>query len=197
MKEFVSPGMQQASITKYIGRRIAPVFEDELEWFERTRGEKNSLIWGIYVVEKNTRLLIGNTGLTDITYGHTIQATSGSMIFRKEYWGKGIASSIHKARIWYVFYQLGFTRIVSAVIDGNVASRKALEKSGYQLVYVERNAAFIDGKLLHEDNMECLNPLEPAWQLWWGADEPTKAALEARNRTLKVMEWASKNVTLL
>src|SRR5690606_16137983 len=81
MKNFVSLGMQQASITKYLARRAAPVLEDELEWFDKTRAEKNSLIWGIYVVEDESRQLIGNTGLHDITHEHLIQSVSGSMIF--------------------------------------------------------------------------------------------------------------------
>lgn len=197
MKNFVSLGMQQASITKYLARRAAPVLEDELEWFDKTRAEKNSLIWGIYVVEDESRQLIGNTGLHDITHEHLIQSVSGSMIFDKAFWDKGIASSIHKARTWYAFTQLGHDRVKSAVVQGNVASRKALEKSGYNFVYTERNVAFTDGKLRHQDNFECLNPAELPWQKWWGGDTPTEASLAARAKTLEVMRWAEENVTLL
>jgi RimJ/RimL family protein N-acetyltransferase len=197
MGEFVAPGMQRASITKYLGRHVAPVLEDELEWFERTRTEKDSLIWGIYVVGDKKRQLIGNTGLSGITSDRIIQATSGSMIFRKEFWGKGIASHIHKARTWYAFKYLGHTRVMSAVIHGNVASLKALEKTGYSLVYVERNTVFIDGRLSHQDNLECLNPSPEAWKLWWGSDRPTSSARRARQKTLEALTWAEQNVTLL
>lgn len=195
--EFISPGMQQASITKYLRRNVGPVLEDELEWFERERASKDSIVWGIYIVEGKKRLLIGNTGIHEITNEHTIQSTSGSMIFRKEYWGKGIASAIHKARTWYVFEQLGHTRVKSAVVHGNIASRKALEKSGYNLVYVERNTHFVDGGLHHQDNLECLNPSESAWRLWWGKDQPTDEAIAARERAREVMQWAKTHVNLL
>jgi len=195
--EFVSPGLQQASITKYLSSTTAPVLEDEHEWFEKMRLAENAITWGIYVRNGEQRVLIGNTSLTDITKGHTIQAVSGSMLFRKEYWGKGIASSIHKARTWYAFDQLGFTRVKSAVIHGNVASRKALEKSGYRLVYVERNTVFVDGQLRHQDNLECVNPGEVAWNLWWGGDVPAKDAVDARERTLDALKWVKENVTLL
>jgi len=197
LSEFVSPGLQQASVTKYLNSTTAPVLEDEHEWFEKTRLAEDTITWGIYVRDGEKRLLIGNTSLTDITKGHTIQAVSGSMIFRKDYWGKGIASTIHKARTWYVFDQLGFTRVKSAVIHGNVASRKALEKSGYRLVYVERNTAFIDGQLRHQDNLECINPSQTAWSLWWGHDTPPTDAVDARNCTLDAMAWAKEHVTLL
>lgn len=196
LASFVSPGMQQASITKYLSQHSAPVLEDELEWFERERNAKDSLVWGIYLIEAKKRILIGNTGIHQITKTHTLQSTSGSMIFRKEYWGKGIASAIHKARTWYVFEHLGHTRVKSAVIHGNVASRKALEKSGYNLVYIERNTTFVDGSLRHQDNLECLNPHEGPWRLWWGDEEPPVSSLEARKRTLETLEWAKSHIDL-
>jgi RimJ/RimL family protein N-acetyltransferase len=195
--QFVSPGMQQASVIQYLGNMTAPTIEDEVEWFEKTRADKEGLTWGIWDATGSDRRLIGTTSLTDITKGHIRQATSGSMISNKEYWGKGIASAIHKARTWYAFQHLGLTRIKSAVIRGNVASRKALEKSGYALVYVERNVSFIDGKLRHQDNMECLNPTDSEWSIWWGEETPTSAAITCRELTRETMKWADQNVSLL
>lgn len=197
MEEFVSPGMQQASISRYLARHTAPVAEDEYEWFEKTRKSSDNLIWGIYLIEGAERKLIGNTGLSSIEIGHIHQATSGSMLFRQEYWGKGIASAIHRARTWYAFQHMGLHRIRSAVIQGNVASLKALRKCGYTVVYVERNTVFVDGMLRHQDNLECLNPQEPFWGQWWGNNKPTKRSLEARSLTQTVMDWAEQNVELL
>lgn len=208
MSEFVNiahgGGLQQQSISRYLGRSSAPVAEDEHEWFEKTRAAKDTLVWGIWVVEgeglQAVRTLIGNSALVDIGKdGHAPffrQATSGSMIFRKEYWGRGIASAIHKARTWYAFQHLGLHRIKSAVIQANVGSRKALERSGYTFVYTERNEQFGDGKIHHLDCLECLNPLDFFWSQWWHGDRPSKASREARARTLEVLEWASKNVEL-
>ena len=190
-------GMQRASVTKYLNRTSAPVKEDEIDWFDQTRKDKTSLVWGIYVVNGEERILIGDTALTDITRKHIHQATSGSLIFNKEYWGKGIASAIHRARTWYAFEQLGLHRIMSAVIQGNVASLKALRKSGYELVYVERNTVFVDGRLRNQDNLECLNPNEPFWSQWWHGDRPPKRSLEAKKRAGEAFEWSKEHVTLL
>ena len=190
-------GMQHASITKYLDRTSAPVKEDEIEWFERVRAEKDSLTWGIYVIEGDSRTLIGDTTLMDITRKHIHQATSGSMIFDQSYWGKGIASSIHKARTWYAFQYLGLHRIMSAVIQGNIASLKALQKSGYDLVYVERNTVFVDGRLRHQDNLECLNPNEPFWSQWWHSERPPKHSLAARRHAQEGLDWARQHVKLL
>ena len=193
----IAPGMQQASATRYLTVLGAPVIEDEEEWYNKVQKDNASLVWGIWDVSEGRRLLIGTTALESIEKEYTLQATSGSLIANKAYWSKGIASTIHKARTWYAFHELGLTRIKSAVIHGNVASRKALEKSGYTLVYIERNTVFADGRLRHQDNLECLNPEELAWKLWWGTDAPTATSLAAREKTIEAMKWAEEAVGLL
>lgn len=195
MGEFVE-GMQQVKVTKYLARQFAPTLEDEHEWYDKVRADSSRLIWGIWLIDGTTRTLIGNTALFDITKQHIHQATSGSMIFRQDYWGRGIASAIHKARTWYAFEHMGLHRVMSAVIRGNVASRKALEKSGYELVYVERNTVFVDGALRHQDNLAVINPHDTFWTQWWPGDRPPKQSLEARKRTQDAVNWAKQHVEL-
>lgn len=195
MGEFVRPGMQQHSVLKYLQTDVQ-VHENEEEWYDAVRKDASKLVWGIYVVSGDTRTVIGTTSLFGITRGVTYQATTGSMIFRKEYWGKGIAKHIHMARTWYGFKHMGVHRIMSAVVQGNEASLRALQHSGYDLVYVERNTHFADGKLLHQDNLECLNPTDPSWSSWWHGDRPTKRMIHARKRTIAAMQWAEQNVEL-
>ena len=195
MREFVE-GMQQMNVIKYLSRSTAPTLEDEHEWYDKVRGDTTRLIWGIWVIDGNQRIIIGNTELFDITRQHIHQATSGSMIFRQDYWRKGIASAIHQARTWYAFEHMGLHRVMSAVIHGNIASRKALEKSGYSLVYVERNTAFVDGGMHHQDNLAALNPRETFWMQWWQGDHPTKRCIAARERTQSAIDWAKQHVKL-
>lgn len=206
--EFISleygGGMQQHSVSRYLGLAQAPTLEDEQDWFDKIRADRASLVWGIWLVEgegkEQTRTLIGNSSLNGIDKNGSTrlvrQATSGSLIFRKEYWGKGIASTAHKARTWYAFKHLGLHRIQSAVIQANGGSRKALERSGYTLVYTERNEQYGDGQFRHLDCLECLNPLDLFWSQWWHGDRPSKASREARKRTREVLDWADKNVVL-
>lgn len=196
MKEFI-PGMQKVSIDRYLAHHVAFVLEDEEAWFDRTREDQTCIVWGIWLIEGDKRTLIGNSALTEITRKHIHQATSGSLIFRKDLWGRGIASAAHKARTWYAFHELGFHRIMSAVLHGNGGSLKALMRSGYDLVYVERNTAFVEGRLIHQDNLECLNPNEPFWTQWWHGERPSKRAVAARKLTREALDWAEKNVELL
>lgn len=209
LAEYISPeydgGLQRHSVSKFLGLTQAPTLEDEQDWFDRIRADASILVWGIWLIEgereSRTRTLIGNTSLNGIDKGgHTKlirQATSGSLIFRKEYWGKGIASAAHKARTWYAFKHLGLHRIKSAVIQANVGSRTALERSGYIFVYTERNEQYGDGQFHHLDNFECLNPLDLFWSQWWHGDRPSKAAREARIRTRETLDWAETHVELL
>ena len=207
MGEFISleygGGMWQFSVRKYTGRTNAPTLEDEEEHYEKVRKAIDRLVWGIWVITvidgTEQRLLIGVSDLFGFDEGGTKliqQATSGSMIFNKEYWGKGIASAAHKARTWYAFTQLGLHRIKSAVLQANIGSRKALERSGYTFVYTERNESFIDGQLQHLDCLECLNPNRLFWSQWWGADRPDPEKLAARKLTQRTLAWAEKNVEL-
>lgn len=205
MSEFVSlnhgGGMQRHSVTRYLGRHQAPTVEDEHEWFDKTRATKSNLIWGIWVADGTDRTLIGNSSLNEIgedgQSGFIRQATSGSMIFRPEYWGKGIASAAHKARTWYAFQHLGLHRIKSAVIQGNGGSVTALSRSGYTFVYTERNELYSDGQLRHLDCFECLNPLDLFWRQWWHGNTPPTKSHQARRLTRDIMAWAEENVTLV
>lgn len=194
--EFIKPGMQQASVTKYLSHRSAPVSADQFEWYDRVRTAKDNVIWGIWIEQNDERELIGVTELMHIAYGHTDQAVSGVQISKKEYWGKGIVSLAHKARTWYAFEQLGLDRIRSEVVQGNAASLKALQNVGYTYVYTERNDVFVDGALRHMDCLELLNPADLSWQKWWGSDTPTERALEARHRTREVLTWCNQHLVV-
>ncbi|MFZ1301130.1 MAG: GNAT family N-acetyltransferase [Candidatus Microsaccharimonas sp.] len=202
MSEFVNleygGGMQQLGVRRFTGSTNAPVLEDELDWFEKARQTKDAITWGVWVIEEERRL-IGNSAIFDIGKEGTElirQGTTGSMLFRKDYWGKGIASAAHKARTWYAFQHMGLHRLKSAVIQENVGSSKALSRSGYNLVYTERNESFVDGSLRNMDCFECLNPADFFWTQWWHGDRPTKRALVARQVTREAMDWARQNVEL-
>lgn len=195
MPRFINPGMQEYAVTKYL-TATAKVLEDEYEWYEKVRNDTTSIVWGIWVIKGDDRTIIGTSALNDIKLNQTRQATSGSMIFDQDYWGKGIAKHIHMARTWYAFQHMGLQRVKSAVIQGNVASLKALQRSGYELVYVERNDVFVDGQLRHLDMLECINPADSAWLQWWHGDTPPKKNRDACARTEAVMQWASENVKL-
>lgn len=190
-------GIQLHSVTRYTNTRQAFTIEDEQDWYDSVRSRKNGINWGIWITEKDEPRLIGSSSLHGIEEFPFRQATTGSSIVDKAYWGKGIASAIHKARTWYAFTQLDFAKLNSEVVQANIGSRKALEKSGYFHSHVLRNAHFVDGEYHHLDVIECLNPEESRWLRWWGRDEPSPEAVAARAVTRDALRWAEENVKLL
>lgn len=189
-------GLSRRSITKFLNMGMtAQTVETEQAWYDQLISDKTELAWGIWAVG-DERTLLGSFGLKDIDREILAQATNGILIFDKTFWGKGIATAVHRASLLYAFKQLGLVRVKSAVYQGNKGSFLAMEKSGFTIVYTERNTHFRDGAPRHQDNLECLNPDDWAWRLWWGDDRPTRKAVEARVRTLDALKWAEENVEL-
>lgn len=207
MSEFINyehgGGLQRYSVTKFLGMSTAPTLEDELDWYDKARTESSRVLWGVYIINDETgaRELIGNSALVNIgKIGHTTlfrHAISGSVIFKPEYWGRGIASAAHKVRVWYAFEHLGLSSIKSGVIQGNGGSSKALGRSGYVYTHTDRNDQYSDGELHHTDNFECLNPLDLFWDKWWRDETPSEAYLEGRQKSLEAIAWAKENAELV
>lgn len=190
-------GFERHSVTQYLSAGIAQSKETEEEWYDNMVKDKLSRVWGIWIWEDGKRKLIGTSSLMSMVLDkHIRQATSGSLIIDKDYWGRGIASACHKARALFAFEQLGLHRIMSAVLQPNAGSRKALERSGYAFVYTERNEEFVNGQLVHKDCLECVNPADWAWRQWWGDDRPSRKSLDARKRTEEALDWARTHVEL-
>ena len=195
-------GQQQLGVLRYMGMaNMAQTDGLEQDWYDKAAKKAKDVLWGIWVVEGKNRKLIGATSINEIgphvaSQPNITQGTTGISIADTRYWGRGVASAAHKARTYFAFQQLGIIRLKSAVAQTNRASRIALERSGYSYVYTERNFQFVDGCYVHEDNLECLNPDDWAWRLWWGDDRPTRKAIEAREHTRQALAWVQQNVEL-
>lgn len=189
-------GLSRLTITRFLSSMSAQTAETEQSWYDKMISDTSRMVWGIWACE-DTRRLIGSFDFKDINREVLAQATNGIVIFDKSYWGRGVATAVHKASFLYSFKHLGLVRIKSAVLRGNGASLRAMEKSGFTVVYTERNTHFRDGVPQHQDNLECLNPDDWAWRQWWGYDRPTRKAVEARAKTVEALAWAEENVELL
>ena len=70
--------------------------------------------------------------------------------FLKKFWGKGLATKAVKKMTEYVFEHFEVVRIVAGVFAFNKSSMKVLEKNGYYLESVRKNAVIKNGEIIDD-----------------------------------------------
>jgi ribosomal-protein-alanine N-acetyltransferase len=116
--------------------------EDEVEWYERLRREKeHHRVFAI--LENATSSLMGFVGLhrIDNLNGH---AEIGYFIAR-EHWGRGYATEAVKLALIYAFEWLNLRKVYARVYEPNKASIRVLEKNGFELVGKLRKHSYVPG----------------------------------------------------
>jgi ribosomal-protein-alanine N-acetyltransferase len=90
---------------------------------------------------KNTEEYIGEAGILS----YRLNSNRGVLGYNllPEYWGNGYATEITKSLVKYSFEVIKMERVEALVADGNVSSRRVLEKSGFTLEGILRNYARI------------------------------------------------------
>jgi len=104
----------------------------EEEYFDRVmrEGSRKQVAFAIETLEGEH---IGFCGIDGIDWRHGV-GTTGTVIGRKELWGKGYGSDAVKVRTRYGFEALGLRMLMSEVMADNVVSLKVLQKAGYREV---------------------------------------------------------------
>lgn len=188
-------GMQSQGVIETLGLYTGQSFEDEQEFLERTRKDENAVIWAVCLVQEEypDGLAIGTTSL-DIKRQRQI-ASTGSVIFDRQWWGMGIATHCHKARTAFAFQQLGLLALESGFIQGNGGSYKALYRSGYEATGgFELRVKCIRGVWQPIVHLLCVNPIPGVWEYTWGGMAVREEFLAARERTLEALAWANSKV---
>lgn len=133
--------MNDPEVTRYLTLTAGVTIGMEEEWFQRVQKRDIEFVWAIQD-ERNRH--IGFTGLHAIDWRQR-RATSGIVIGDKEAWGRGYATDAMQVRTRFAFEVLNLHRIESEALAENLASQRALEKTGYQREGVFRKRHWIDG----------------------------------------------------
>jgi RimJ/RimL family protein N-acetyltransferase len=128
-------------VTRFLMRDTPPSLKEEEEWLERVARSETELLWGLFVQGEH----IGGTGISGISW-RSRHGLTGTMIGDRRWWGRGIATEAMGMRTRYAFEELGLEKLVTQVFEGNVASRRALERVGYQTVGVRRHHEYRHGQ---------------------------------------------------
>ncbi|MCR5890127.1 GNAT family N-acetyltransferase [Hymenobacter sp. J193] len=109
------------------------------QWLTATLADTRSLTLGIYLAE--TEDLIGYAGITSIS---TVNQSGEYFILvgDKQYWGKGIATTVTRQIVARGFAELGLNRIMLTVSEPNKGGVKAYRRAGFQVEGRLRQACF-------------------------------------------------------
>lgn len=106
-------------------------------WMERVTAAYGEQGYGRYaVVEKETGRVVGScgfgkpTGPTGVDFGY---------VFAPAAWGRGYATEAGRACLRYGFEQIGFEEVVADTDLDNHASRRVLEKLGFEFRGLKRD----------------------------------------------------------
>ena len=113
------------------------------QWFENIQSEKDTVRLSIQLIKDGS--LIGYIGLWHINWLDRI-AEFGFMIGDKTNHNKGFGTEATRALLKYSFETLDLMRIYSFVLETNLASLRAHEKSGFKVEGLAREHAFRNGK---------------------------------------------------
>lgn len=117
------------------------------KYIEDCIASSNTLLLAIDATSK--RQHIGNIKLGPIDFRHRF-GTLGIMIGERSAWGKGFGTEAIELLSHYAFSELGLRKVCAGVLAGNIGSKKAFEKSGYELYAVHKEQFLIDDSPVDE-----------------------------------------------
>ncbi len=108
--------------------RLRPTLDsEEEEWITGLSKRKDDVV---LAMEAEGGILIGSIGLHGISWRDGT-ATTGTVIIRKDYWGRGYGSDAKMALLAYAFLELNLRKINSRVYAFNERSLAYSRKCGY------------------------------------------------------------------
>jgi ribosomal-protein-alanine N-acetyltransferase len=96
------------------------------------------------VVDRESDRMIGTCGFTRFRY----EADCGEIgyVLHPAYWGRGIATEAVEAVIRFGFQRLELNRIEAKFMEGNIASRRVMEKNGMTFEGIGRQSMYVKGE---------------------------------------------------
>jgi RimJ/RimL family protein N-acetyltransferase len=118
-------------VTRYIILNKAFTPDDLAEVSARTLEQWNHNGFGPWVaIEKATGRWAGRIGLNEILDWPYSDKIEVGWELHREFWGRGLATEGGRAAMRYGFEAVGLSRIMSASMATNVASRRVMDKCG-------------------------------------------------------------------
>lgn len=129
-------------------------FKRRLSIYQREMELGNA--WPFFIFAAKDRTLVGAITLSNIRRGVADTGTLGYWIGQRHA-GRGLGAAAVRAMVGYAFDELNLHRVEAACVPENNASRRVLEKAGFQLegrarAYLKINGAWADHLLFGRVN---------------------------------------------
>ena len=130
--------MNDPAVVRTLGEGLRPLLlEDEQQWYERSVGATNDMVFLIYV--RAGWRPIGTTAIVGIDQRHGT-ANFGIMIGEKDCWDQGYGTEATRLILDYAFNVLGLHNVMLFVYDYNRRGVRAYEKAGFKVIGRRRQA---------------------------------------------------------
>ncbi len=116
-------------VTTYQNKGYFPTTRDgQAAYLESIRGGNTDVVFALE--EKSSGIHFGNIGLHQIDWLHRT-AVVGIVFGVREFQGRGWGKIAWNSITQYAFQTLGLEKLVAVILDGNEASRRCAEYSGF------------------------------------------------------------------
>ncbi len=138
--------LNDPEINRFLETRFLPQSIEALQsYWQNHRDDKSSPWFAIALLEDKKH--IGNIKIGPIHWLHR-SADISLFIGERNCWGKGYASeAISLIRDW-AFQELDLKKLNAGIYSGNIGSRRAFEKCGFELEGTLRDEVYSSGKRL-------------------------------------------------
>jgi diamine N-acetyltransferase len=150
---FFARGINDPTFTPYLGTWRPMSMESERAWFVGLKERADDIV--LAIVAKHGHKLIGNIGLHGINWVNR-NATQGTAIFDKRYWGEGYGTEARMLLLSIAFLTLGLERVSSKVLATNPRSLRGNQKLGYKVEGRQRRAFYKNGRFVDDILLGCL-----------------------------------------
>jgi len=135
---FVYEMCSDPEVMRHIGDgRAWDTFARAELWMERVTAAYREHGFGRFaVVEKATARVVGSCGFDTPAEPHGVEF---GYVYERAAWGRGIATEAGRACLRYGFEQLGFAEVFAGTDVENHASRRVLEKLGFEFRGLKRD----------------------------------------------------------
>ncbi|MBA3049983.1 GNAT family protein, partial [Brevundimonas sp.] len=123
-----------------------PAFRRRLSIYSREMEAGNA--WPFFIFADSDQSLVGAITLSNVRRGVAETGTLGYWIGQRHA-GRGLGTAAVRAMVAWAFDELNLHRVEAACVPNNTASRRVLEKTGFQLegqarAYLKINGAWAD-----------------------------------------------------